>query len=52
MIRNYIIGRTSEYPQIGDVIDAMIKAVDGDPSELVAIKAKRAEIKAKYPKPR
>lgn len=51
VVKSYRDLRVSEYPSAGDVIDAMLKAQDGSPSDLVAVKAARAAVKAKYPKP-
>lgn len=42
--------RKYEYPEIGEVIDALCKANEGDDKELKEIMNKRKEIKAKYPK--
>lgn len=48
--RTYAEKRFMEYPSIGDMIDAMCKAAQGDHSELDMLMARRASIKAKYPK--
>lgn len=37
--------RRQAYPEIGDVIDAIFKAMDGDDSELEVIKIKRKLVK-------
>jgi hypothetical protein len=42
--------RLNEYPNIGDVIDAIFKKEAGDSSEFDALAASRASIKTKYPK--
>ena len=42
--------RAKEYPELGVVIDAICKAMDGDNSEYQEIQAGRLAIKAKYPK--
>lgn len=46
----YYVKRESEYPSIGDMIDAICKDKAGNPGELSALITKRNEIKAKYPK--
>ena len=43
--------RRKAYPPIGDQLDAMYKARQGDSSALQAIDALIAEVKAAYPKP-
>lgn len=43
--------RAAEYPAVGDMIDAMAKALEGDASEFSILQAKRTAIKIKYPKP-
>tara|TARA_Y100000310_G_scaffold341575_2_gene441163 strand:+ start:1271 stop:1450 length:180 start_codon:yes stop_codon:yes gene_type:complete len=47
---NYRDARRIEYPQVGDVVDAIIKHLDGDSTDLDAVKAKRAAVKTKHPK--
>jgi hypothetical protein len=42
--------RGAEYPELGAVIDAICKAMDGDDAEYKQIQAGRLAIKAKYPK--
>ena len=46
---NYRDARRIEYPQVGDVIDAIIKLIDGDSTDLDAVKVKRAAVKSKHP---
>ena len=48
--RTYSQKRLSEYPSVGDMIDAFCKAKAGDETELNALMQKRQEIKNKYPK--
>ena len=48
--RTYAEMREAEYPSLGDMIDAFCKAKVGDDTELMALMAKRDEVKAKYPK--
>lgn len=43
--------RQGEYPSIGDMIDAMAKALEGEASEFTALQVTRTAVKAKYPKP-
>jgi hypothetical protein len=43
--------RRAEYPPIGDGLDAMVKAQNGDPKPLADYVAKCLAVKAKYPKP-
>jgi hypothetical protein len=47
----YRDARTPEYPSIGDQLDALYKARQGDTSELAAIDALIREVKARHPKP-
>ena len=47
----YSLLRKSEYPSIGDQLDALYKARNGDTSELTAIDKLITDIKEKYPKP-
>ncbi|MCU0934807.1 MAG: XkdW family protein [Gammaproteobacteria bacterium] len=47
----YREAREAEYPSIGDQLDALYKARQGDPSELAAIDARIAEVKGRHPKP-
>ena len=47
----YREAREAEYPSIGDQLDALYKERQGDPSELAAIDARIAEVKARHPKP-
>jgi hypothetical protein len=42
--------RRPEYPSIGDQLDALHKARNGDTSELEAIDSVISDIKVKYPK--
>jgi len=42
--------RETEYPPIGDMVDAMAKALDGDAAEFSALQIIRNAVKAKYPK--
>ena len=46
----YSKNRQSEYPQIGDVVDALYKKEGGDSTEWDAIAVSRAAVKTKYPK--
>lgn len=48
--RSYAEKRKSEYPAVGDMIDALCKAKLGDETELMTLIAQRQEIKLKYPK--
>ncbi|MBR4931550.1 MAG: hypothetical protein IKZ02_00835 [Alphaproteobacteria bacterium] len=48
--RTYSQKRLSEYPSVGDMIDAFCKAKAGDESELTDLMQRRQEIKNKYPK--
>ena len=49
--KSYKEDRLSEYPTIGDVIDAILKKeADSDSSELASIMTARDAIKKKYPK--
>ena len=48
--RTYAEKRASEYPTLGDMIDAFCKAKAGDDSELLSLMEKREKIKQKYPK--
>lgn len=48
--RTYKEKRLAHYPEIGDLIDAFIKARDGDNTELRTLCALRQSIKEKYPK--
>lgn len=48
--RTYTEKRLSEYPSVGDMIDAFCKAKAGDETELNALMLRRQEIKQKYPK--
>ena len=43
--------RANEYPPLGDVVDAMAKALEGDSTEFNEVQVKRKAIKIKYPKP-
>jgi hypothetical protein len=47
----YTLLRKSEYPSIGEQLDALYKARNGDTSELETIDELITEIKEKYPKP-
>ena len=42
--------RVSEYPSLGDVVDAIFKKEAGDSSEFDALATARAAVKSKYPK--
>jgi hypothetical protein len=46
----YSKNRQSEYPRIGDVVDALYKKEGGDSTEWDAIAVSRAAVKTKYPK--
>jgi len=46
----YAEKRVREYPQLGDVIDALFKKEAGDSSEWDALVTSRANTKTKYPK--
>lgn len=50
IIPSYETQRKSEYPELGDMIDAFCKAENGEKEELNRLLAKRNEIKNKYPK--
>lgn len=43
--------RREEYPSLGDQMDAMFKARQGDNADLLAIDNKIKAVKAKYPRP-
>ncbi|MDD4556509.1 MAG: hypothetical protein PHE89_04185 [Alphaproteobacteria bacterium] len=43
--------RAKEYPAIGDIVDAICKALDGDRSEFDELNSLRLSIKQKYSKP-
>lgn len=47
---DYRQARAAAYPSLGDMIDAICKAYDGEPDELVGLMAIRNEIKAKIKK--
>lgn len=47
----YIEKRAAEYPPLGDMIDAISKVLDGDPTDFNVLQMKRNAIKTKYPKP-
>ena len=47
----YARSRKSEYPSIHDVTVASVEKAEGDSTMWDEIIAKRAEVKAKYPKP-
>lgn len=47
----YREARLAEYPSIGDQLDALYKARQGDPGELAEIDARIREVKARHPKP-
>ena len=49
--QGYREARLPEYPSIGDQLDALYKARQGDPSELADIDARIREVKARHPKP-
>jgi len=42
--------RKKEYPEINDVIEALLEVHEGRPEKLTEIMLKRAAIKIKYPK--
>lgn len=44
--------RHANYPSIGDQLDALFKARQGDTAALERIDARIADVKARYPKPR
>ena len=46
----YSKNRQSEYPRIGDVVDALYKKEGGDSTEWDALAVSRAAVKTKYPK--
>ena len=48
--RTYSEKRASEYPSLGDVVDAIFKMNAGDSTEYDLLETKREAIKAKYPK--
>lgn len=48
---DYKKARREAYPEIGDMIDAICKAYDGDPEELQELMAQRALIKQTIKKP-
>lgn len=48
-LHGYRDARLAEYPSIGDQLDALYKARHGDDSELQAIDARIAEVKARHP---
>jgi hypothetical protein len=48
--RGYREARRAEYPSVGDQLDALFKARQGDPSELAAVDARIREVKARHPK--
>jgi len=50
LLTSYAESRQNEYPPIGDMIDAICKALDGDITEFNTLNTKRKEIKIKYPK--
>jgi hypothetical protein len=47
----YREARLAEYPSLGDQLDALYKARQGDPSELAELDARIREVKARHPKP-
>lgn len=47
----YWARRREEYPDIGDQLDALFKARQGDTIQLDAIDGQIAAVKAKHPKP-
>lgn len=48
--KDYVELRKSEYPSVGDQLDAAYKARHGEPAEQNHLDSKIAEIKLKYPK--
>jgi len=48
--KNYASMRRSEYPSVGDQLDAAYKARQGNDAEQIAIDALISEVKEKYPK--
>jgi hypothetical protein len=48
--KHYREQRRPEYPSIGDQLDALYKARNGDTSDLEAIDSVISDIKSKYPK--
>jgi hypothetical protein len=46
----YSKNRQSEYPRVGDVLDALYKKEGGDSTEWDALGVTRAAVKTKYPK--
>jgi len=48
--KSYKEDRLSEYPTVGDVVDALYKKEGGDSTEWDAIAVSRAAVKTKYPK--
>jgi hypothetical protein len=48
--KNYASMRSSEYPSVGDQLDAAYKARQGNDAEQIAIDALISEVKDKYPK--
>jgi hypothetical protein len=48
--KNYASMRRSEYPSVGDQLDAAYKARQGDETEQVAIDGLISKVKDKYPK--
>lgn len=51
IVFGYAEKRKNEYPAIGDQLDAIYKAINGNQSELISFWSKINAIKAKYPKP-
>jgi hypothetical protein len=49
---DYRAKRSAEYPPISDVVDAMLKAMEGDEEELQTRIRNRRAVKLKYPKGR
>lgn len=47
---NYAQKRENEYPNLGDVVDAICKWIDGDKTNYEYIQSLRLNIKEKYPK--
>ena len=43
--------RKAEYPSHEEILEALMEDVEGRPEKLEEVKTKRAEVKAKYPKP-
>ncbi|MDR2412894.1 MAG: hypothetical protein LBD50_01635 [Rickettsiales bacterium] len=48
---DYRAKRAAEYPPVSDIMDALLKSMDGDDEELSTIIRRRRETKLKYPKP-